>query len=310
MLGVDPGTEPAHDLTIDLDPPGADQLLAVPPAAHARRGKHFLQADAAGHIGQRVTLTGAAGVPAVVEVVGQARLAAAAFARARSAGARAGLVARRRSAGAACYLAASWPRSSSSSRWSGRNGTRSGRSDSRASPSRSRKYPVVWNRIAPVSGSLPGFLDQSAQHQGAHDAVAVNAADGGHPGAAHRLPVGHHGQRLQRGLGEPDLLTAADEPLYHRSALGPGVQPPAASDLAQVETALLSRIGVGKLAQRSRDRRGWLLGDIGQQLLGTGSSATSSTASRLIRSPGSAAGAPVRPSRTQLARYPSYSSWS
>src|SRR5271169_4492069 len=54
-----------------------------------------------------------------------------------------------------------------------------------------------------------GLLDQPAQHQGPHHAVAVDPADGRHPGPADRLAVGHHGQGLQGGLGETDLLAVA-----------------------------------------------------------------------------------------------------
>src|SRR5487761_245251 len=93
------------------------------------------------------------------------------------------------------------------------------------------------------------LLHQAAQGERAHHAVAVDAADRGHPGPAHRLPVGDHGERLERGLGQPHLLPVGEEPLHHGSARLPRVEPPAAGDLAQVEAAALRRVGAGERAQ-------------------------------------------------------------
>src|SRR5690348_1650634 len=76
------------------------------------------------------------------------------------------------------------------------------------------------------------FLGQAAQHQRAHHTVAVDTAYRRHPGPAHRLPVRHHGQGLQRRLGQPDLLPVADEALDQRRAVLARVEPPAAGDLA------------------------------------------------------------------------------
>ena len=68
MLRVDPGAEPADDLAVDLDPAVADHFLAVPAAAHARRGEHLLQPDAARHVDE--------GVPVVVVQVEVVRVLA------------------------------------------------------------------------------------------------------------------------------------------------------------------------------------------------------------------------------------------
>src|SRR5271165_3456377 len=75
------------------------------------------------------------------------------------------------------------------------------------------------------------FLGQAAQHQRAHDPVAVDAAHRRYAGPAHRLTVGHHGQGLQRRLGQPDLLPVTDETLNQRRAILAGIEPPAAGDL-------------------------------------------------------------------------------
>src|SRR3984957_15494947 len=107
------------------------------------------------------------------------------------------------------------------------------------------------------------LLDQSAQGERAQHAVAVDPADGRHPGPVHRLPVSHHGQGFQGGLGQPDLLAVPDEPLHHRCALGPGVVPPAAGHLAQVEAALLGVVGGGEVAQGRRDFLARALEDLG-----------------------------------------------
>src|SRR5579862_5226954 len=95
----------------------------------------------------------------------------------------------------------------------------------------------------------PGLLDQAAQDQRAHDAVAVDPAHGRHADPADRLPVGHDGQGLQRCLGEADLLAVADEPLDERGAVLSGVEPPAARDLPEVEAAALGGVGRGEVVQ-------------------------------------------------------------
>ena len=103
------------------------------------------------------------------------------------------------------------------------------------------------------------LLHQPAQRQRAHDRVAVDAADRRHPRPADRLPVGDHGQGLQRRLGEAHLLAVAHEPLHHRRALLARVEPPPPGHVAQVEQDLLralllqllqARLHVGRLAVR------------------------------------------------------------
>jgi hypothetical protein len=55
-LRVDAGAEPADDLPVDLDPPLADELLAVPPAADACGGKNLLQPDAVLDVDQVIAI--------------------------------------------------------------------------------------------------------------------------------------------------------------------------------------------------------------------------------------------------------------
>src|SRR5215472_364989 len=86
------------------------------------------------------------------------------------------------------------------------------------------------------------LLDQAAQCERPHHAVAVHPAHSGHLGSAHRLPVGDDGQRLERGLGEPYFLAVAHEPLDHLRVLRPGVKAPAARDRAQLEAAPLGEV--------------------------------------------------------------------
>src|SRR6204780_701519 len=93
------------------------------------------------------------------------------------------------------------------------------------------------------------LLDQPAQPQRADHAVAVDAAHGRYPGAAHRLPVGDHGQGLERRLGQPDLLAVAHESLAERGAPLAGVEAPAAVCLAQLEAALLRGVGGSQVAE-------------------------------------------------------------
>src|SRR4029077_18130343 len=102
-------------------------------------------------------------------------------------------------------------------------------------------------------GIRPRFLGKAAQHQRAHDPVAVDAAHRRYPGPAYRLAVGHHGQRLQRRLSQPDLLAVTDETLDERRAILAGVEPPAAGDLAQVEAPALGYVGRGQVTQFGLD---------------------------------------------------------
>ena len=98
---------------------------------------------------------------------------------------------------------------------SGRNGAISGSSSRPVRPIRSRKYAVVRNRCAPLSGSTPASSTSPRVDQGAHHAVDVDAADRRDPGPADRLPVGDDGERLERRRGEPGLLAVEDEALDH-----------------------------------------------------------------------------------------------
>ena len=154
----------------------------------------------------------------------------------------------------------------------------------RAAPGSSR-----WcrNRIAPVSGSVPSSAIRPRSTSVRITPSQLTPADRRHPGPADRLPVGDHRQRLQRRLGEPDLLAVADEPLDHRGALLAGVEAPAAGDLPQVEPAALVGVGGGQRAQRRGDLVAAAARAPGPaRSSGTGSSATSRIASRLARRPG------------------------
>src|SRR5215467_2806853 len=97
------------------------------------------------------------------------------------------------------------------------------------------------DRAALVIGSC--LFDEPAKDERAHDAVAIDAAHSRHLHPAHRLPVGDHGEGLERRLGQPDLLAVTDELLHQRRELSSGVVTPATSDLAQLEPAAL--LGVG-----------------------------------------------------------------
>src|SRR5579859_1729942 len=97
------------------------------------------------------------------------------------------------------------------------------------------------------------LLDKPAQDQRAHHAVTVDAAYRGYLGAPDGLPVRDDGERLQRRLGQPDLLAIADKPLDHRGKLRPGVVAPAASHLAQLEPAALVGVGGGQPVQGRGD---------------------------------------------------------
>src|SRR6185437_4608468 len=112
------------------------------------------------------------------------------------------------------------------------------------------------------------LFDQAPQGQGAHHAVTVDAAHRRNPRPADRLPVGDHGQRLQRGLGQPDLLPVADEALYHRCALLAGIKAPAARHLTQVETTALGVIGGGQGGDLLRDLLPRPLKNLGEHHLG------------------------------------------
>ena len=213
VFGVDPGAEPADRLPVDLDPARADEFLAVPAAPDPRLGQDLLQPDPAGNVGQAVPF-----IPpqSSLEVrVGRSHSRCPRCLPAGTARGPAG--------------PPGWPGpvAPGSTPWSGTDGT--------------------------GLGVSAGFLDQAAQHQRAHHAVAVDPADGRDAGPADRLPVGDHGQGLQRGLGEADLLPVADEPLDQRGAVLAGVVPPAAGDLAQVEAAALDCGFLGQVVQFRAD---------------------------------------------------------
>src|SRR5579875_2596905 len=71
------------------------------------------------------------------------------------------------------------------------------------------------------------FLHQAPRHKGAHDAVAVDPADGGDLRPADRLTISHDGQSLQSGLRELRLLAVADEAFDYWSAVSARVHAPA-----------------------------------------------------------------------------------
>src|SRR5262245_20669778 len=108
------------------------------------------------------------------------------------------------------------------------------------------------------------LLDQAPQGQGAHHAVTVDAAHRRDPRPADRLPVGDHGQRLQRGLGQPDLLPVADEALHHRCAVLAGIEAPAACHLTQVETTALGGVRGSEAGDLSRDLLSRALKNLGE----------------------------------------------
>src|SRR5215470_6795304 len=93
----------------------------------------------------------------------------------------------------------------------------------------------------------PRLFGEAAQHQRAHDPVAVDPADRGHARAADRLAVRDHGQGLQRRLGQPDLLRVTDETLDQRRAILAGVETPAACDFPEVEAAAAGLVGRGQV---------------------------------------------------------------
>ena len=83
-----------------------------------------------------------------------------------------------------------------------------------------------------------GLGDQPARQQRPHHRVDVDAAHRADPRPGHRLPVGDHGQRLQRGAGQLRPGAVEQQPLDVRRVPRPGVHPPAAAGLAQVDAAV------------------------------------------------------------------------
>ena len=130
------------------------------------------------------------------------------------------------------------------------------------------------------------LLDQAAQRERTHDAVAVDAAYRGHLRPADRLTVGHDGQGLQCRLSQPDLLAVSDELLHHRRILGPGVITPAARHFAQLETATFVRVPDRKFGTAPSATSCWATSSTCASMFsGTGSSATSRMASMAGCSP-------------------------
>jgi hypothetical protein len=56
VLRIDTRAEPSHDLAVNLDATGADQLLAVAAATDTGGGEHLLQAYATWHVGEAVAI--------------------------------------------------------------------------------------------------------------------------------------------------------------------------------------------------------------------------------------------------------------
>src|SRR5713101_1907475 len=123
-------------------------------------------------------------------------------------------------------------KSSSSSAWNLRSGVlildvlnvlRQERREIRQVLQAGQAQPLQEVRGGPVQdgpGLLvrAGLLGEAAQHQRAHHPVAADAAHRRYARPAHRLAVGHHGQGLERRLGEADLLPVTDETLDQRRA--------------------------------------------------------------------------------------------
>src|SRR5580693_9054749 len=130
---------------------------------------------------------------------------------------------------------------------------------------------AVQNRAGLLIGT--GILDEPAQHQRPDHAVAVDTAHRRDPGPADRLPVGDHGQGLERRLREPDLLTVPDEPFDQWRAVLPSIEAPAARYLPQIEAAAVGGVlgregaqGRVDLAPRSFEHLGEQ--DLGDRLVG------------------------------------------
>ena len=129
---------------------------------------------------------------------------------------------------------------------SGRNGASSGSSSSEVDPDPLQEVAGRAVERRRRLGVVPGLLDQPARHQRAHHAVDVHATDRRDAGAADRLLVGDHRERLQRGLGEPCLLPVEHELLDDAGEVLAGVVAPAAGDVAQVEPAPLLGVLLGQ----------------------------------------------------------------
>src|SRR4051794_2521003 len=99
-----------------------------------------------------------------------------------------------------------------------------------------RRRPVEERTAVRLAAT---FFDQAPRQQGTHHAVTVDTPDRRDARAGGRLLVRDHGQRLQRGLGQPDLLAVEDELLHVRCEVTPRVQPPASGGAAQFESASL-----------------------------------------------------------------------
>src|SRR6266545_820424 len=91
----------------------------------------------------------------------------------------------------------------------------------------------------------PGLLDQPAGQQGSDHTVHIDPADGRDPLPGNGLPVGDHREGLQGGAGQPGALAVEEQLLHERGVPVAGVEPPAATDLAEVDAALLLGVLVG-----------------------------------------------------------------
>ena len=149
---------------------------------------------------------------------------------------------------------------------SGSSGAMSGRSVSDDNPSRSRNSSVVANVTAPRVGIGARLGDQPAGQQRAHHRVHVDAAHRAHPRPRHRLPVRHHRQRLQRRAGQLGPGAVEQQPLDVRREPRPGVHPPAAAGLPQIDAAVAGREVLGHQLQLGRHPVRRLLGRRGQRV--------------------------------------------
>ena len=121
--------------------------------------------------------------------------------------------------------------------------------------------------------------DVAALLQQAGHAVDVDAAQRGDLPPRDRLAVGDDGQRLERGRRQAVRHLAVGEALDVGGQVGVGLQAGAAGDAGQHEAALLALVGARQPVERLLDPLDRLLEQLGQQLGGTGSTATSRMAS-------------------------------
>ena len=104
-----------------------------------------------------------------------------------------------------------------------------------------------------VLAVLAGLLHQPTGEQRAHHPVDVDASDRRHPCSRYGLFVGDDRERLERGLGQPRLLSLEHETLDDRCVVVAGVVAPASCHVAQLEAAPLFVVLRRELAQRGDD---------------------------------------------------------